>query len=79
MLGLPRDCWLGKTKGEKAMKTFWMVWVEGKPSPTMRHDTKFAAAQEAERLARRENLPVFLMEAISYCAQGPIVWTAVGE
>ena len=44
---------------------FWMVWVEGERSPTMRHDDEERAVTEAERLARKlKPAAVFVLRAV---------------
>jgi len=53
-----------------------MVFVDGKPGPSKKHVIKGEAEKEAERLARHENGPVFLLEAIGFCAvqEAPLKW-----
>lgn len=36
------------------MNKFYMVWVEGKPTPTKKHDSFESAKTEAERIASKQ-------------------------
>lgn len=60
-------------------RTFWMVYVSHKSSPTHRHPSKEGAMLEAIRLARLpDNVgrKVYMLEAKNYCVAepGPLLW-----
>lgn len=44
------------------LKTFWMVYVEGKSGPTMRHDSQQSALAEARRLALMTGKRAYVLE-----------------
>jgi hypothetical protein len=60
------------------MEKFWMVYVEGRQSPSSRHSTRAEAISEAERLARKEQQSVVLLEAVAFCSllepDPPVSW-----
>lgn len=41
-----------------------MIYVEGKNSPTIKHESYNSAIREAERLARETGYKVYVLEAI---------------
>ena len=45
-------------------KKFFMIYVEGKDSPTIKHESYDSAIYEAERLARKTKKQVYVLEAI---------------
>lgn len=45
-------------------KKFYMIYVEGKDSPTVKHDSYESVIYEAERLARKTEKQVYILEAI---------------
>jgi hypothetical protein len=45
-------------------QVFWMVWVEGKAQPTMKHDNPVDAIREAGRLAQKTNTKAYVVETI---------------
>jgi len=50
------------------MNKFWMVYVEGKSSPTKKHETLEDAEREAVRLAQQnDGRSVFLLIATAHC------------
>ena len=52
-----------KRDGDKYwLKTFWMVYVEGKSGPTMRHDSQQSALAEARRLALLTGKRAYVLE-----------------
>lgn len=50
----------------KYIKTriFWMVYVEGRNSPTKKWETREEAEAEANRLAIKEGRDVYVLEAV---------------
>ena len=44
---------------------FWMVYVEGKSSPTKKHADFNEAYDEARRLAKKEGRDTYLLQAVS--------------
>ena len=46
------------------MKTFWMLYAEGKSSPTLRHFSYESALNEATRLAQELGTPVYILRAV---------------
>ena len=48
---------------KKTRKKFWMCYVEGANLPAVQHWNLTAVIAEAERLARKTNKDVFLLEA----------------
>ena len=70
---------------KKTRYRFWMVLVEGKGMPTVRHPSESSARREAERLARENPLSdVFVMFAGSFVRlaspEPPVKWgTTTGE
>ena len=52
-------------------ETFYMLHVEGGSAPTVKHATVEAARKEAERLAKKENKPVYLLNASDVCLPDP--------
>ena len=59
-------------------RTFWMVYVSHKNSPTKRHPSEASAITEAQRLALlNKGFNVYVLEAQMYChtEEAPIVWT----
>ena len=53
---------------------FWMCYVEGTDGGKHhRHRTFKALTKEAERLARKEGKPVYLLECIAVCT-APTQW-----
>ena len=65
------------------MEKFWMLWVIGGGHPTVTHDDRDIACQEAERLARLTGETVVLLEATLYCklkpVENPVSWRTVGN
>ena len=63
---------------------FWMVWIEGKPGPQVKHFTVDEARLEAERLLK---LPenryhiAYILECMSFGAieSPPVIWRTVVE
>ena len=56
---------------------FWMIYVEGKNTPVVRHLDYETAKAECTRLARMETgKKVFLLEATQYCLafESPVLW-----
>jgi len=47
------------------MKTFYMIYVEGKSSPTMKHDTFEAAEAEAQRLSMATHSTAYVLKCTS--------------
>ena len=45
-------------------KKFFMIYVEGKDSPTFKHESYDSAIYEAERLARKTKKQVYILQAI---------------
>ncbi len=61
-------------------KKFWAIWKQnGGGAPQKRHETKESALTEAARLARQENAPYFVLEAIGIVApvEIPVDFTAI--
>lgn len=54
--------------------TFYMVYVEGQNSPTVRHNTRRAANAEAERLAKHTHRRVYVLKAVSSVYTSGVVW-----
>ncbi len=42
---------------------FWMVFVTGAQAPTKQHFTRAAAESEAQRLAMKTGVPVYILES----------------
>ena len=64
---------------KKTRYRFWMVFVEGKNMPTVRHPSEGSAQREAERLAREfPDYDVFVLFAGSFVRQAapepPVKW-----
>lgn len=64
------------------MEKFWMVYVEGRSSPTVKHRTKGDALWEAERLLglpQNWNSIIFVLEAVGYAQtpKTPISYTSL--
>lgn len=64
---------------KKTRFRFWMVLVEGKAMPTVRHPSESSARREAERLARENpECDVFVMFAGSFVRvaspEPPVKW-----
>ena len=62
---------------------FWMVYLEDGRGPSVRHATRKNAVAEAERLCRKEGLPVYLLKATHVCRVvpppvPPTEWEALG-
>lgn len=59
----------------------YMVWVEGGRGPAFRHPVLGAAMNEAERLCRQENKPVYVLSDLAKCepAAPPIKWSTAGH
>ena len=55
---------------------FWMCWVSGTEGTHKRYEVRVDAMVEAQRLARREHKPVYLLESIDCVrvAYSPLVW-----
>lgn len=45
-------------------KTFWMVWVNNKAAPLVRHDNLVDAIREAGRLAQKTNAETFVLQSV---------------
>ena len=45
------------------MKTFYMIYVEGGSTPTVKHNNPIDAQKEAERLALRTNKKTYILKA----------------
>ena len=46
---------------------FYMIYVEGKGAPTIKHEDLDEARKEAERLAEKEGKPTYLLTATHAC------------
>jgi hypothetical protein len=46
------------------IKNFWMVWIDGKSGPSIQHDNVMDAIREAGRLAQKQNLKAYVLEAV---------------
>lgn len=57
------------------MKKIYIVYVEGKQTPTRFHDDQALAEQEAIRLAKKERLTTFVFEAVSKFELNDVVRT----
>ena len=60
-------------------KSFWMVYVYAGDGPRVIHETLEEAKKEAERLCRKVDGEVYVLEAV-WCAKladAPIEWTAI--
>ena len=57
----------------------FIVFVEGKQSPSLPHYNQDEAIEEAERLCRKENLKVYLFKAIKVVTPvaPPTVWNSI--
>lgn len=55
----------------------FMVWVDGAYGPTKRHNELGLAMEEAERLCRKENKPVYVLADAWKCepTAPPVKWT----
>lgn len=51
---------------------FYVVWREQENVPRMRHEKYLEALAEAERIAKLEKGPVFILKAILVAEQEPI-------
>ena len=58
------------------MDRFYMLYAEGKGAPTKKHFTVLEAHEEAERLARKEEKPVYVLLAWKVCeiTKAPVQW-----
>ena len=58
------------------MNRFYMLYVEGKNSPAKKHFSIEEARIEAERLARKEKKPVYVLLTREMCeiAEAPVLW-----
>jgi hypothetical protein len=56
------------------MKKFYMVYVEGRQSPTHKHEQFESAHREAERLTRSTRQKAYVLEAISSCHMTDILY-----
>ena len=56
------------------MKKFWMVFLEGRSSPTRKHDEIGTAMVEAERLATIERVPAHVLECVASCQLKTVEW-----
>jgi len=54
------------------MDTFYMVWREQGNVPRLRHESYDTARVEAERIARLEKGPVFILKALEVVEQKEI-------
>lgn len=63
------------------LKPFFMVYVEGKSSPTVKHDTADSARDEAERLCKELGAKVYVLLAMESCMVDPhpVVWETLGK
>ena len=66
---------------EEERYPFWMLYVEGSTSPTVKHDS-IKARVEAERLAHLTRKKVFVLRAVSCVAYKPptssdLTWTRI--
>ncbi len=58
------------------MKKFWMVLKNtGRYEPLIKHETKELAIEEADRLCRKENKKMFILETIGFVEPAPIPTT----
>ena len=59
------------------MNKFWMVMVEGRGMPQIRHPTFEKARTEAERLIRKEGKGAYILEAVAVgqVQNQPVSWT----
>ena len=60
-------------------KKFFMLYVEGRGNPTMKHEYRHVAMKEAERLSQQANnlgKKVFMLETVATCEvkPGPVEW-----
>ncbi len=72
-----------KSKEETMSEKFWMLYIEGRSSPTFKHGTIGDAHVEADRLARlpdNRGRKVYILEATRYCVieEVPVSWHNVG-
>jgi len=44
---------------------FWMVWAEGGQAPNKQHFSEFDARTEAQRLAKKNNRPAYVLESVT--------------
>lgn len=56
-------------------KKFYVIYVEGKCSPIVKHDSYEDVLEEAKRLATKTNLKVYILEAIKKVELNNIVIT----
>lgn len=56
------------------IQEFWMCLVEGGSCPTFRHESEAQAKAEAERLARQEKKPVYVLQAIDSVKVADVIW-----
>lgn len=60
-----------KTARQFEDQEFYMLHVEGGSAPTVKHATVEGARKEAERLVKKENKPVYLLQASDVCLPDP--------
>ena len=56
------------------MKKFWMVFIEGACTPTVKHDDIGTAMIEAERLAKHIQKPAHVLECVASCQLRQVEW-----
>ncbi len=56
------------------MKKFFMVFVEGKSAPAVKHYEIGPAMMEAERLAKINGKTAYVLEAVSSCRLNDVKW-----
>jgi hypothetical protein len=60
---------------------FYMCFIEGKGTPTVKHETAEIAEAEAERLTRKEGKETYVLAAVKMCIPAPpppIQWVLPG-
>lgn len=62
-----------------ALEKFWMIYVEGKASPTRRHEVFEEAHEEAKRLCQKENANTYILSAIRRYETCAPVWVVLAE
>ena len=61
-------------------RKFWMVWIEGGPAPTFKHDSREGANREAERLAlAMPSATYHVLEAVAACKKSTVQWSEAEE
>jgi hypothetical protein len=55
-------------------KVFWMLFVDGGHAPVVKHESYDGAKHEAERLARSNKKPVYVLEVVAKCEATDVTW-----